>query len=139
MDLPACRLFGAPHRYHQGPGAVDLLGSVLAPFGLAPLLVADAFVLQMLGDRLVASCRAAGLHPLLRAFDGEITYPAIDALIGSLGGAAPGIVAGIGGGDRGRQVAGRGQGGGAEAAVAGGDSAHHRVERQPHQCRHRDV
>ena len=99
MTAPArtC-LFGAPHRYHQGPGALDLLGQVVAPFGPNPLLIADAFVLTMLGDRLGAICAASGLTPILRAFEGEITYPAIDALIASLNGARPGIAVGIGGG-----------------------------------------
>ncbi|MDB5659693.1 MAG: alcohol dehydrogenase [Cypionkella sp.] len=99
MSLPSsvC-LFGAPHRYYQGPGAFDLLGQVAAPFGPNPLIVADAFVLQMLGDRLAAVCAASGLTPILRPFEGEITYPAIEALIASLSGVVPGIAVGIGGG-----------------------------------------
>lgn len=98
MTVPLTTLFGAPHRYYQGPGAFDLLGQVAAPFGQNPLIVADAFVLQMLGDRLAAVCSASGLTPILRPFEGEITYSAIAALTASLDGALPGIAVGIGGG-----------------------------------------
>jgi glycerol dehydrogenase-like iron-containing ADH family enzyme len=70
------RLFGGPGRYHQGRGALDLLGKVSAPFGPAPLVIADAHVLGMLRNRIegytwikghhrnselnVSSCRARG-------------------------------------------------------------------------------
>ncbi|MFT3972159.1 MAG: glycerol dehydrogenase [Amaricoccus sp.] len=91
-------LFGAPHRYHQGPGKLDELGPVIAHCGPAPLIVADAFVLDLLGDRIRASCAAAGLSPQIRAFAGEITYPAIDALIAGLGGQIPSVAVGVGGG-----------------------------------------
>lgn len=91
-------LFGAPHRCYQGPGALGLLGQVVAPFGPNPLLIADAFVLKVLGDRLGAICAASGLTPIMRVFEGEITYPAIDALIASLNGTRPGIAVGNSGG-----------------------------------------
>ena len=97
MTTAPLRIFGAPHRYLQGPGALTALGGVLAPFGAAPLLVADVFVLEVLGARLRESCAAAGLAPVFRPFGGEITYPAIDALVAGLEGAPP-VVAGIGGG-----------------------------------------
>jgi glycerol dehydrogenase len=92
------RIFGAPHRYYQGPGAIEQLGGVLSPFGATPVLVADEFVLDMLGARLSAICVAAGLRPILRPFAREITYPAIAELEASLDGAQPGIAVGIGGG-----------------------------------------
>ena len=92
------RIFGAPPRYYQGPGALDRLGEVLADLGGTPLLVADAFVLDMLGDRLTSLCETSGVSPMIRAFGGEITYPAIDALVAGLDGRTPTVVAGIGGG-----------------------------------------
>lgn len=91
------RVFGAPHRYIQGPGALDQLGAVLAPFGPTPLLIADTFVLDMLGDRIRAALAAEGLTPQILPFGGEITYAAMDALAKAAEG-TPGIVAGIGGG-----------------------------------------
>jgi glycerol dehydrogenase len=92
------RIFGAPHRYYQGPGAFEKLADIVAPFGDRPLVVADAFVLDMLGERLRAMMAARGLTAETRAFAGEITYAAIGALKDSLDGFVPGIVVGIGGG-----------------------------------------
>lgn len=97
-DRNDIRTFGGPHRYHQGPGVLDHLGEHLAPFGKRPLLVVDTFVQEMLGGRLDRSCNAAGLAPLTRAFEGEITYDAVDELVASLPNALPGVVVGIGGG-----------------------------------------
>ncbi len=92
------RIFGGPHRYFQGPGALDRLGQAAAPFGLRPLLVADEFILGQLGARLERSLRESGLDPVVRSFSGEITYPAIDALKLSLEGIVPAIAIGVGGG-----------------------------------------
>lgn len=101
------KIFGAPQRYYQGPGVLDRLGEVVAPLGRRPLLVADIFVLELLGHRIDASLHAAGLEAITRGFAGEITYPAIDALVAGLD-ATPDLVVGIGGGkslDAGKAVA----------------------------------
>lgn len=92
------RIFGSPHRYIQGPGAIGELGRLARPFGARPVIVADAFVLDLLKDRLEALFSAEGLTPIIRAFAGEITYPAIDALEASLDGERPSLAIGIGGG-----------------------------------------
>ena len=76
------RIFGGPHRYFQGPGAIDELGRIARPFGARPVVIADAFVLDMLKDRLNAIFSNEGMEPVIRAFSGEITYAAIDALDG---------------------------------------------------------
>lgn len=91
-------LFGAPHRYYQGPGQLDRLGEILAPYGTAPLIVIDAFMRASLEARILESCRRAGLAPRLMSFGGEITHPAIDALIDGLDGLAPSVAVGVGGG-----------------------------------------
>ena len=91
-------IFGAPHRYYQGPGKIDELGAILAASGAAPLIVIDTFVLDLVGDRIRQSCAAAGLAPLIRPFAGEITYPAIEALIAGLDGQVPTVAVGVGGG-----------------------------------------
>ncbi|PYE23906.1 glycerol dehydrogenase [Rhizobium sp. PP-CC-3A-592] len=92
------RIFGAPHRYIQGPDALDALGRVAAAFGPSPVVIADAFILERMGARVEANLRDAGLTPVILTFGGEITYPAIDALITSLCGVVPAIAIGIGGG-----------------------------------------
>lgn len=90
------RLFGGPGRYHQGPGALDLIGEVAAPFGPAPLVVGDAHVMAMLRPRLEALLAGAGLRPAFRTLEGEITRPAIEAL--ARGAETASVVVGVGGG-----------------------------------------
>lgn len=92
------RIFGGPHRYIQGPGALSQLGAVTAPFGRQPIIIADAFILELIGPQLGTIMQSVGLEPAIRAFGGEITYPAIDALRESLDERSGGIVVGIGGG-----------------------------------------
>jgi glycerol dehydrogenase len=92
------RIFGSPHRYLQGPGALDELGRVALPFGKTPVVIADAFVLNMIGQRLDAIFATVGMQPVIRAFAGEITYPAIEALQATLDDAKPRVAIGIGGG-----------------------------------------
>jgi glycerol dehydrogenase len=92
------RTFGAPHRYLQGPGVLDELGRAATPFGLSPVVVADAFILQTMGSRIETIFSDAGLQPTILAFGSEITYPAIETLKSSLNGAVPAVAIGIGGG-----------------------------------------
>ncbi|MCV3767772.1 glycerol dehydrogenase [Rhizobium sp. TRM95796] len=92
------RIFGGPHRYLQGPGALDELGRLARPFGTNPAIIADAFVLDLLKDRLETLLAAEGLTPIVLPFSGEITYPAIDALEAALSGQRPSLAIGIGGG-----------------------------------------
>lgn len=92
------RIYGSPHRYYQGAGVFDRLGEIVAPLGTNPLIVIDAFMLETLGARLMASLEAASLNATVRAFSGEISYPAIDELIDTLRGKQPSASIGIGGG-----------------------------------------
>ena len=92
------RLFAGPLRYLQGPGALDELGELLAPYGPSPAVVTDAVVLELIGDRLERILRGAGLTPQVRLLPGEITAAAADELTSSLRPGRPGVVVGIGGG-----------------------------------------
>ena len=92
------RIFGSPHRYYQGPGVFDELGPIVEPSGRTPLVVVDKFMLGVLGERLDATMIRAGVKAEIRGFDGEITYPAIDALIATVVGPKPSAAVGIGGG-----------------------------------------
>jgi glycerol dehydrogenase len=92
------RIFGGPHRYLQGPGALDEIGRLARPFGANPAIIADAFVLDLLKDRLESLMTAEGLTPIILPFSGEITYRAIDALEAALSGQRPSLAIGIGGG-----------------------------------------
>lgn len=92
------RIFGSPHRYYQGPDVFDQLGEILAPLGKQPLVVIDEFMMGVLGARLEASLAKASLDAIVRPFAGEISYPAIDALIAGLGNERATASVGIGGG-----------------------------------------
>ncbi len=97
-EAPSIRIFGAPSRYIQGPGALERLGEIAAAFGPSPLVVADAFILDSMGAGIEAILRGAGLTPMMRAFSGEITYAAIDRLAETLDAIRPDVAIGIGGG-----------------------------------------
>ena len=77
----AHRIFGAPLRYIQGPGALREVGPTAAAIGSHALLVGDALVLEMIGPTVTESGRQAGatVTPLL--FSGEITPAEIDRLV----------------------------------------------------------
>ncbi len=99
----AARVFAGPLRYVQGPGALDRLGELVAAFGARPFVVTDPVVASMLGARLEQSLAAAGLQPVFGMLDGEITYAAVEVLLGVLDGVLDGnatvdVVIGVGGG-----------------------------------------
>jgi glycerol dehydrogenase len=90
------RTFGGPGRYHQGPGALDLLGQVVAPMGRFPLVIGDVHVMALLRPRLEALLLEAALQPQFRVLEGEITRDAIAGLAHGL--EATSVVVGVGGG-----------------------------------------
>jgi len=102
------RIFGAPLRYIQGPGALREAGPTAAAIGSHALLVGDAFVLDMVGPSVTESCRQAGtvVTPLL--FAGEITPAEIDRLVAAARPLQAHVVIAAGGGkgiDVGKAVA----------------------------------
>lgn len=92
------RVFAGPLRYVQGPGALDSLGSLVAPFGPRPIVVTDPFVHDLLGERVVGLLTSARLSPVVRVLEGEITAGAADALADSVKDVDTGVVVGLGGG-----------------------------------------
>jgi len=95
---PTVRVFAAPRRYVQGPGALDELAGLVAPLGPAPLVISDVFVMELLGDRIERQLVAAGLHPLLRSLRGEITRASVSELASSCAGTDVSVAVGVGGG-----------------------------------------
>lgn len=104
----ARRIFGAPLRYIQGPGALSEMGPTAAAIGSRALLIADAFVLDLLEEAVSASCRQAGTQVTPLRFAGEITPAEIERLVGAAHGLAADVVIAAGGGkgiDAGKAVA----------------------------------
>lgn len=110
MDPHAVRVFGAVHRYHQGPGAIGMAGEVAASLGRQPLLVADEIVHGLVFDTAAAACRAQGLDLRWVPVRGDVTKAAVQTLVAAAreGGHAPDVVLAAGGGkgvDTGKAVA----------------------------------
>ncbi len=104
----ASRIYGGPLRYLQGPGVLDQVGQACLPFGRSAVLVADPFVLELVGARLAASFEAAGVTLVPVAFGGEITPAEVGRLAGRLAAESPDVVIAAGGGkgiDCGKAVA----------------------------------
>ncbi|MDA2986374.1 MAG: glycerol dehydrogenase [Actinomycetota bacterium] len=96
--VPQGRLFASPARYVQGPGVLETLGSQLSRFGSRPILVVDAAVRDLIGDRVLASCAQDGLEALLVEATGEITYAAVAELAERCSSEDVSVVVGLGGG-----------------------------------------
>lgn len=96
--MSGLRYFAGPLLYVQGPGALDQLGSVVAPYGPRPVVIMDDFVLNLLGDRVAAVLAGVGLAPEIRLLRGEITAAAADTIAASVRQVGSGVVIGIGGG-----------------------------------------
>lgn len=102
----AVRIFGAPPRYYQGPGALDLLPRIAAEIGANPAIVVDADVLTLVEDRLQVLLLDRR-HAIL-PFRGEVTVAAMDALAESVRVCDADVIVGMGGGkalDAGKGVA----------------------------------
>jgi len=92
------RLFASPGRYLQGPTALDQLVQIVQAFGKHPILVMDAPVRELIGNRVLSQLTAAGLAPHVALFTGEITYANVEQLTESCRGLSSGVVVGLGGG-----------------------------------------
>lgn len=93
---PNVRIFGSPHRYYQGPGALDRLPEILAGIAGHPFLVVDADVLGFIGARLEALF--AGRPHSIAPFRGEVTGAAMDELAARAKADGADLLVGIGGG-----------------------------------------
>lgn len=80
-DPHAIRTFGSVHRYHQGPGAIGLLGSVCKALGKRPLLVCDQIVHGLVYQTGSQSCEAHGLSLPWICADTEVTRVAVAKLV----------------------------------------------------------
>ncbi len=100
VDMGRIRAFGAAHRYYQGPGALGLVGKLVAGLGRRPLLVADAVVAQLLRERVAQSCAAQGMELRWVEVRGDVTRALVQRLVAeaSADGRVPDVVLAAGGG-----------------------------------------
>lgn len=92
------RAFGAPHRYIQGPGALDQLGPMLAIHGRHAFVVADRVVAGLLKDRLTAATAGHLDSIAFGDFGGECTAAEIDRMTAAAAAAGAEVIIGLGGG-----------------------------------------
>jgi glycerol dehydrogenase len=92
------RIFAATSRYVQGPEALDQLGPHCKVLGRSALVITDADMARLLGERVQASFRAADVACAIEVFPGEITHAAIASLAQNCLQFGADMVVGLGGG-----------------------------------------
>jgi glycerol dehydrogenase len=110
---PLPRVFGAPQRYVQGQGVIDVAGHYLARLGIARAAVlCSTRSASGEGGRLMASLSEYGIDCQHLTFNGECSLSEIDRHVDGLRAAqdAPDAIVAVGGGkavDAGRAIASR--------------------------------
>ena len=102
------RVFTATSRYMQGPGLLDRLGPLTLELGQRAVVVCDAEVRRMFGDRLQRCFDEAKAPVRILDFVGDITHASIDELSYAAAEFGADVVVGVGGGksiDSGKAVA----------------------------------
>ncbi|MCW5626142.1 MAG: glycerol dehydrogenase [Burkholderiales bacterium] len=92
------RIFGSPHRYVQGPGAIDQLNELARHYGRYPFVVADGVALDLLRTKLIDALGNAGSAARFTRFGGECTAAEIDRLTAEAREQAADVVIAVGGG-----------------------------------------
>ena len=91
-------VFGAPGRYIQGPGVLDLVGPCCATLASRTVLLCDKTVADLLETRVAASCRDAGLAFQRLDFNGDIDASTGPALAKQIVGEGVAVIIAAGGG-----------------------------------------
>jgi len=102
------RSIGLPAKYIQGPGALDRIGAVAVKLGSTALVIADEFVLNLVGERIVNSLEVEGIRHEITKFNGECCRSEIDRLSALASSSNLGTIIAVGGGkvlDTGKAVA----------------------------------
>jgi glycerol dehydrogenase len=88
----------APRKYVQGRGALAEAGRFLKILGKKPLVLWDATVKGIAGDRLLRSLKEAGMEVVDVAFKGDCTRREVDRVVGIIRESGADISVGVGGG-----------------------------------------
>lgn len=91
-------IFSSPRKYVQGSGVLDQLGEQLKPLGGNAFLIADSTVWEIIGQRVDASLKRAGIQNHFQRFNGEASANEISRLAGLARAAGTDVVVGLGGG-----------------------------------------
>jgi glycerol dehydrogenase len=91
-------VFGAPGRYIQGVGVLDLVGPCCATLASMAVLLCDKTVAGLIEGRVVTSCRSAGVALISIDFNGEIDASTGPLLARDIDRAAMPIIIAAGGG-----------------------------------------
>ncbi|MDO8979682.1 MAG: glycerol dehydrogenase [Afipia sp.] len=92
------RAFGGPHRYLQGPGALNELATLVPLYGRRPFIVADVAVMESLREQLTALLQPCVDGLELAEFSGECSANQIDTMAAKAGAANSDVIIAIGGG-----------------------------------------
>ena len=91
-------VFAATSRYLQGPGLLDDIGKHATVLGQRPVIVADADVVKLFGERLLRSFESVGHPAQMLVCPNEITLASIEALKRQAREFGADLVVGVGGG-----------------------------------------
>lgn len=91
-------VFAATSRYLQGPGLIDQIGRHALVLGSRPVVVADADVARLFGDRILDSFKAERGQAHLLVCPAEVTRAAIERLAEQGRSLGADVVVGVGGG-----------------------------------------
>ncbi len=92
------RVFGGPHRYVQGPGALTELAALVALYGRRPFIIVDAAVMDMIRSRLEPVLKGEIAAVTFATFSGECTAEKIDDMARQAEAAQSDVIVGVGGG-----------------------------------------
>ncbi|MBF4460744.1 MULTISPECIES: glycerol dehydrogenase [unclassified Pseudoclavibacter] len=88
----------SPGRYVQGKGALARLGEFVAQIGSTPLLLADDFVWDLLGERLATSFTGGEAEVPRERFNGVASSGEIDRIVEVIKASGSDVIVAVGGG-----------------------------------------
>ena len=92
------KTFISPSKYVQGSNVIEKIGSYVKPLGTVALVMADDFVWELLGDKVVGSLEKEGIKVEKVHFQGESSENEVIRIIDNAKDKNIGVCIGIGGG-----------------------------------------
>ncbi|MBB6451101.1 glycerol dehydrogenase [Geomicrobium halophilum] len=92
------KIFISPSKYVQGKDATDVAGKYSKELGNKALVIADSFVWDMVGHRVVNSLKEADIETVDVTFEGEASDTEIQRIVGKAKENQTDIIVGVGGG-----------------------------------------